>query len=331
MVGEKKNWKRPNAEMRFGYVIHKLTRACVDGAIKFSQVGPLNIGGRPCVEVTIDSENDRVLCTNLQPGDRELLIEACEACGFPWKYDHEPAAAPRSELRQMAKMVGYGSAAQTATGETIHLDDCPTCEGHGRLRTESTFDGPKCTRCGGLGKLFPVRGGFKRMPPGASHTSKAFAGGVPAGEVVARDMDKLIMEGGAIESAKRDGVGLGSTLHQRCEADNHEWYLLGGKDPICRRCGAVKKGDQIVHPPDGYAASGFLDAELSGGVIRKIERCPTCDSPKPNLHPAMQHEGEVQPCSDPFHAEKPGTEPARPTTDEENGVGAAPHDGKVTK
>lgn len=32
--------------------------------------------------------------------------------------------------------------------------------------------------------------------------------------------------------------------------------------------------------------------------------CPTCDSPQPHLHPAMQHGGEVQPCTDPWHGRK---------------------------
>jgi len=32
------------------------------------------------------------------------------------------------------------------------------------------------------------------------------------------------------------------------------------------------------------------------------EHCPTCDSPSPKLHPAVQHEGEARICSDAFHA-----------------------------
>jgi len=35
--------------------------------------------------------------------------------------------------------------------------------------------------------------------------------------------------------------------------------------------------------------------------IRTRDRCPRCDSPAPHLHPATQHEGEVQVCSHQFH------------------------------
>lgn len=31
------------------------------------------------------------------------------------------------------------------------------------------------------------------------------------------------------------------------------------------------------------------------------DRCPKCGSPRPHLHPAVQCEGEVHVCSDPFH------------------------------
>jgi hypothetical protein len=34
-----------------------------------------------------------------------------------------------------------------------------------------------------------------------------------------------------------------------------------------------------------------------------MTNCPTCDSPAPNLHPAVQHEGEVQGCDDDFHGD----------------------------
>ena len=32
-----------------------------------------------------------------------------------------------------------------------------------------------------------------------------------------------------------------------------------------------------------------------------MPRCPTCTSPQPHLHPAVQVEGEVETCADAFH------------------------------
>jgi hypothetical protein len=36
-----------------------------------------------------------------------------------------------------------------------------------------------------------------------------------------------------------------------------------------------------------------------------MSKCPKCSSPKPKLHPAVQFEGEVQPCQHAFH-DQPG-------------------------
>ena len=39
----------------------------------------------------------------------------------------------------------------------------------------------------------------------------------------------------------------------------------------------------------------------SAKAIQHVQHCPKCDSPAPHLHPAIQFEGEVQPCNHAFH------------------------------
>lgn len=38
------------------------------------------------------------------------------------------------------------------------------------------------------------------------------------------------------------------------------------------------------------------------------DRCPTCNSPDPKKHPAVQFEGEVSVCPDPWHSPAPVAE-----------------------
>lgn len=76
------------------------------------------------------------------------------------------------------------------------------------------------------------------------------------------------------------------------------------------------------HEPE-WCAKCKLAAAISAGerahskppVVQSHDgtRCPTCDAPAPHLHPAMQYEGEVQPCKDHFHLKRtPENTPAPP-------------------
>lgn len=69
----------------------------------------------------------------------------------------------------------------------------------------------------------------------------------------------------------------------------YEASAVDGDD--CAGCGCPK----FEH---GAAPLNSDDAEFG----MREHRCPTCDSPQPHLHPAVQSEGEVQPCRNPWHA-----------------------------
>jgi hypothetical protein len=45
----------------------------------------------------------------------------------------------------------------------------------------------------------------------------------------------------------------------------------------------------------------LVETQLERTASEAMNRCPSCNSPAPHLHPAVQHEGEVQLCGDSFH------------------------------
>lgn len=55
-----------------------------------------------------------------------------------------------------------------------------------------------------------------------------------------------------------------------------------------------------------FAQGGCPDCKAEYEASREaLDHCPTCESPQPRLHPAMQHEGEVELCHDSWHKPKP--------------------------
>jgi hypothetical protein len=62
--------------------------------------------------------------------------------------------------------------------------------------------------------------------------------------------------------------------------------------------------------PGGYWDCAYWPLRARLGALRKPERCPTCTSKAPSLHPAVQWEGEVHLCPDLWH-DDPVTAKAR--------------------
>lgn len=78
------------------------------------------------------------------------------------------------------------------------------------------------------------------------------------------------------------------------------WRSGASPDEIVAQLVAKQAKNEVREWPDWRTQP--TDRAIEHVRAERPERCPRCDSPAPHLHPAMQHEGEVQPCSDAWHA-----------------------------
>lgn len=74
----------------------------------------------------------------------------------------------------------------------------------------------------------------------------------------------------------------------------------GVKDAMADVVHQALLGLHFVEPQTFYLQLGE-GTKVNVCTVPASDRCPRCDSHAPNLHPALQHEGEVQPCPHPFH------------------------------
>lgn len=66
-------------------------------------------------------------------------------------------------------------------------------------------------------------------------------------------------------------------------------------EDLHRQLGRLRPAFEMICTVQEAARAGIVPPTANG------DRCPTCDSPSPKHHPAVQWEGEVQLCSDAWH------------------------------
>lgn len=59
----------------------------------------------------------------------------------------------------------------------------------------------------------------------------------------------------------------------------------------------IREGDEVLSAKNNLP----YHEDCLDSLNAMAKKCPRCSSPAPHLHPAVQHEGEVQPCDHAFH------------------------------
>jgi hypothetical protein len=127
----------------------------------------------------------------------------------------------------------------------------------------------------------------------------------PGIDVVMRCTPEQVVEwADMVKAAVTDGPALGPALVARTPQPAERWgrpWGSGGhgnqpaEAEIDERCTPEEEAHDEMCP-------GCVTCLHPDAAPPLAERCPRCDSHRPELHPAVQHGGEVSVCTDPWHA-----------------------------